>query len=237
MRWRAGPRPGRRHGTLTCGSRSSIEAAEKKAFATAIDWPGWSRSGKTEELAIEALLAYADRYAAVAGLPARRSPTGAVSTSRSSSASGGGGGTEFGVPSTVTKHDARKVTAAEADAWRAWSRRRGGRSTESAAGGTGGAPEGAARRRPEHLEGDRARRRIGRCLRTGDGREDPGAGPVGQEGGQGDAQRDARRSCGRLRDGSPIAGRRWPPRYAAHRIAWHALDHAWEIEDRSEPAD
>jgi hypothetical protein len=37
-------------------------------------------------------------------------------------------------------------------------------------------------------------------------------------------------------NGSPLAGRRWPPRYAAHRIAWHALDHAWEIEDRSEPA-
>ena len=37
-------------------------------------------------------------------------------------------------------------------------------------------------------------------------------------------------------DGSPIAGKRWPPRYAARRIAWHALDHAWEIEDRTEPA-
>ena len=37
-------------------------------------------------------------------------------------------------------------------------------------------------------------------------------------------------------DGSPIAGRKWPPRYAARRIAWHALDHAWEIEDRTEPA-
>ncbi len=36
-------------------------------------------------------------------------------------------------------------------------------------------------------------------------------------------------------DGSPIAGRKWPPRYAARRIAWHALDHAWEIEDRTEP--
>jgi hypothetical protein len=37
-------------------------------------------------------------------------------------------------------------------------------------------------------------------------------------------------------DGSPLGGRRWPIRYAARRIAWHALDHAWEIEDRSEPA-
>ncbi|HKA98202.1 MAG TPA: hypothetical protein VKD66_18215 [Streptosporangiaceae bacterium] len=27
----------------------------------------------------------------------------------------------------------------------------------------------------------------------------------------------------------------WPARYAARRIAWHALDHAWEMEDRSEP--
>jgi hypothetical protein len=36
-------------------------------------------------------------------------------------------------------------------------------------------------------------------------------------------------------NGSPIADRKWPPRYAARRIAWHALDHAWEMEDRSEP--
>ena len=37
-------------------------------------------------------------------------------------------------------------------------------------------------------------------------------------------------------DGSPIAGRRWTARYAARRVAWHVLDHAWEIEDRTEPA-
>ena len=27
----------------------------------------------------------------------------------------------------------------------------------------------------------------------------------------------------------------WPPPYAARRIGWHALDHVWEIEDRSDP--
>ncbi|MGH2457225.1 MAG: hypothetical protein ACRDHD_13325, partial [Candidatus Limnocylindria bacterium] len=26
--------------------------------------------------------------------------------------------------------------------------------------------------------------------------------------------------------------RRWSPRYYVRRAAWHALDHAWEIEDR-----
>jgi len=36
------------------------------------------------------------------------------------------------------------------------------------------------------------------------------------------------------RDGTPPDAKGWPPRYAARRIAWHALDHAWEIEDRSE---
>jgi hypothetical protein len=38
---------------------------------------------------------------------------------------------------------------------------------------------------------------------------------------------------GRPSDGTPLAGRRWPARYAARRIAWHAIDHAWEMEDRS----
>jgi hypothetical protein len=29
----------------------------------------------------------------------------------------------------------------------------------------------------------------------------------------------------------------WPIRYFVRRSAWHALDHAWEIEDRSRPED
>lgn len=37
-------------------------------------------------------------------------------------------------------------------------------------------------------------------------------------------------------DGAPLLERGWPARYAARRIAWHALDHAWEIEDKSRPA-
>ena len=27
----------------------------------------------------------------------------------------------------------------------------------------------------------------------------------------------------------------WPARYAVRRMAWHVLDHLWEIEDKSEP--
>src|SRR5438067_302187 len=30
----------------------------------------------------------------------------------------------------------------------------------------------------------------------------------------------------------PTGDRGWPVRYAARRMAWHVLDHAWEMEDR-----
>ena len=37
------------------------------------------------------------------------------------------------------------------------------------------------------------------------------------------------------RTADPLNGTRgWPPRYAARRLAWHVLDHAWEIEDKSD---
>ena len=38
---------------------------------------------------------------------------------------------------------------------------------------------------------------------------------------------------GRTLAKGPRGGERWPARYAIRRSAWHALDHAWEIEDRS----
>jgi hypothetical protein len=34
---------------------------------------------------------------------------------------------------------------------------------------------------------------------------------------------------------NPNRDEKWPVPYAARRTAWHALDHAWEIEDRSTP--
>jgi hypothetical protein len=33
----------------------------------------------------------------------------------------------------------------------------------------------------------------------------------------------------------PRGGLRWKPRYFVRRLAWHVLDHAWEIEDRVLP--
>jgi len=38
-------------------------------------------------------------------------------------------------------------------------------------------------------------------------------------------------------DGTSPRPNGWPTRYAARRIAWHALDHAWEMQDRADLAD
>src|SRR5438094_621903 len=50
--------------------RVMVERGRKKAVAvaSAFDWPGWDRSGKSEEDALQVLDAYRPRYAKVAEL-------------------------------------------------------------------------------------------------------------------------------------------------------------------------
>ena len=35
-------------------------------------------------------------------------------------------------------------------------------------------------------------------------------------------------------NGSPVVPGGWTPRYTARRIAWHVLEHAWEMQDRAD---
>lgn len=208
----------------------AIEGTGKKVFASALDWPGWSRSAKTDEAAIEALLAYAPRYepvARAAGLPFPASFEVDVAERLE-----GGSGTEFGVPSRPTTADERLVDVAEAKqlasiveaAWSTFDRiaaaapaelrkgpRGGGRDRDKMVGHVIGADWYYAREigikvmepaMTDRLAIESLRAAVLEVLR-------------------------------RPSNGSPIAGRKWPARYAARRIAWHALDHAWEMEDRS----
>jgi len=210
----------------------SIEVSPKKTFATAIDWPGWSRSGKTEELALAALADYAPRYAVVAeeaGVPF--DPGGYDVVERT----GGGGGTEFGVPSSITDLDRRPVDAAEAErlarlvegAWMALARVAAGAPAELRKG-----PRGGGRDRDKM---------VGHVAES-DGYYAREIGITGKKPDPADAPAIAAMRADMLEilrqpsDGAPLAGRTWTARYAARRIAWHALDHAWEMEDRSGPA-
>ncbi len=211
----------------------SIEATPKKAFATAVDWPGWSRSGKTEELALAALADYAPRYAVVAaeaGIPFEPGDNEVVERT------GGGGGTDFGVPSSITDLDRRPVDAAEAKrqarlveaGWTVFERVAAGAPAELRKG-----PRGGGRDRDKMVghvaesDGYYARE-IGIMGKKPDPTDRPGIETMRAE---------MLKILRHPSDGSPLAGRTWTARYAARRIAWHALDHAWEMEDRSDPTD
>ena len=211
----------------------ALEAASKKTFATALDWPGWSRSGKTGDLALEALAAYAARYRAIA-VAAGETLSDDLSYAVVETAEGGSG-TEFGVPGRVTDRDRRPTTAADADrlarlvraVWDQFDRTAAAAPAELRKGPRGGGRD-TAKMVGHVLEADAAyAREIGVRVRppAPDDREAVAAMRA--------AMLDVLR---RSSDGSPLADRKWTARYAAHRIAWHALDHAWEIEDRSEPA-
>jgi hypothetical protein len=211
----------------------SIESTPKKTFATAVDWPGWSRSGKTEELALEALSAYAVRYAPIAEEAGLAFPVEADGiTYEVVETTGGGGGTDFGVPSRVTAEDRRPTTADEAErlaglveaAWSTFERTAAGAPAELRKGPRGGGRD-TAKMVGHVVESDHAyAREIG--VRVRPPADDAAVASMRS------AMLDMLR---RPSNGSPLADRTWTARYAARRIAWHALDHAWEIEDRSDP--
>lgn len=210
----------------------SVEATPKKAFATAVDWPGWSRSGKTEEQALAALQDYAPRYAVVAeeaDVPFDPGDYEVVERTE------GAAGTDFGVPSSITDLDRRPVDVAEAGrqsrlvkaAWTVLARVAAGAPAELRKG-----PRGGGRDRDKMVghvaESDTY---YAREIGVTGKRPDP-TDSQAIEATRGEMLHILRRPS----DGSALAGRTWTARYGARRIAWHALDHAWEMEDRSEPA-
>ncbi len=52
-----------------------LEAGKTHVFACSLDWPGWCRRAKTDEEALDALAAYAPRYAVVAKRAGLRFPS------------------------------------------------------------------------------------------------------------------------------------------------------------------
>ena len=212
-----------------------IEASAKRAFASALEWPGWCRSGKGEEQALEALAAAAPRYAVVAEAAGFPLPAGAGEEFEVVERLPGTATTDFGAPDREASGDSRPLSDEEAErlaallkgSWTAFDRVVAGAPAELRKG-----PRGGGRDRDKivaHVLGAEAgyASRLGLRLRE----------PPWEDGAAVAAFREA--IAGALRTPpveGPRGGKRWPGRYAARRIAWHALDHAWEIEDRSDPS-
>ena len=93
----------------------TIERGAKRVFAGANAWPGWCRGGRTEEVALEALLTYGRRYAKAIGR--RRlgyvAPTD-VGRFRVVERLTGNATTDFGAPGVAPRSDDRPVGEEEA---------------------------------------------------------------------------------------------------------------------------
>lgn len=216
-----------------------LEIGKKKAFAGAVDWPGWCRAGRDEEAAITALLEAGPRYERVMR-------AGGLTFKAPQEASGlnilerveGSSTTDFGATDASLSTDDEPLADGELQqlqallsaCWKAFDEavekaqgrvlrkgpRGGGRELDSIVEHVVSAEEAYVRALgwtvPEVEEGN-IRTRLEKVREAAlQGIEAAARGEIAASG--------------------PRGGKRWLLRYFVRRVAWHVLDHAWEIEDR-----
>ncbi len=216
-----------------------LEVGTRRVFAGALNWPGWCRSGRDERAALEALVAYAPRYEAAIG--AARGFGGPIDAAALDVVErlDGNATTDFGALAAVPASDERPLHGAELGrlrellraCWEAFdAAARAASKAELRKGPRGGGRElDAIVSHVLEADGAYLARIGGRYRRSGDA--------------------DVRTEMAALRAaildalsararGEPLpptrrSGTLWTPRYAVRRSAWHALDHAWETQDRA----
>ncbi len=214
--------------------RVAIEEATKRSFASAIDWPGWSRSGRTPDDAVASLLAYAPRYARVAeragesfDLPRSVGELEIVEWLP------GGGATDFGVPGAAAAAEDTPVDAADLERLTALLRAAWDELDEIAAGARGielrKGPRGGGR----DLDKVLGHVREAEVAYLGQLGAKPPPGPEAEPMREAILGTLTARVTGRPIENPRRTKRPWSPRYAVRRTIWHVLDHAWEIQDRS----
>lgn len=210
-----------------------LEVGAKKTFAGALAWPGWCRAARDEAGAVEALGAYALRYAAVVRAAGMRPPAAGRQMQVVERLTGDAS-TDFGAPGQIPAYDTVAPDATELKrlgkimraCWAAFDEIATTHARAKLATGPRGGGRSVAAIRAHVTEAEAAYLTAlgGRAPRAGDGSD-----------GARDAFIDAlaARARGELPERGPRGGARWPARYAVRRAAWHVLDHAWEIEDRA----
>jgi hypothetical protein len=216
-----------------------LEIGKKRTFAGALDWPGWCRIGRDEDSALQNLFDYGQRYAHIVsatrlGFHAPADVSAFVVVERLE----GNTTTDFGAPDVAPSSDTRPVDDADLHRfqtllkayWRSFDMavraavgkelrtgpRGGGRDLEGITRHVLGAERGYLARLAWKLKKNEAedlsdeleqnRQAVLNALTAAAHGEVPARGPRG--------------------------GIIWTPRYFVRRVAWHVLDHIWEIEDR-----
>ena len=210
-------------------------------FASAVDWPGWCRSARDEDGALSALVLYAPRYAGVLrGVRAAFRQPKDTSVLRVIEQVDGNVTTDFGAPDAIADDDSRRIDRRELTrlisileaCWAAFDEAvDDAEGVELSKGPRGGGRSLAAI--VGHVVGAEASYvgRFGvRRPKVDDGHPNEAKGDV--RGAAVDALTSA------VLEGQPERGPRGgaiiTPRRFLRRAAWHVMDHAWEIQDRSE---
>lgn len=203
----------------------------KRVVAVAPDWPGLERGAKNEETAIERLVAYRPRYAAVAtraGMADRFAAETAVDVVERYP---GVGSTDFwGISFAFSGSDRRAMSSDELErelalmqaCWAFLDDVRGRVSAELRKGPRGGGRDRDRIVRHVVAAEEQWAKKLGVLA-------PPDAAPL-DEGLR--AHRDAYREAIRSLHAQGKPARTWPLRYLIRHTAYHTLDHAWEMEDR-----
>ncbi|MEO8899111.1 MAG: hypothetical protein ABI352_10845 [Candidatus Dormibacter sp.] len=208
-----------------------VEVGRNRAFASALDWPGWCRSGRDELAALDALADHAHRYRAVADEAHLPFAVGEFTVIERIP---GTATTDFGAPDRAASAEAQPLTAADirrlnslvASAWTVFDR-----VIEATPASLRKGPRGGGRDRDAMVDHVLAAehayaRKLG--VRVPQPHTDESAEIAS-------LRQAILGALAAATAGEPLVERGWLPRYAARRIAWHVLDHAWEMEDRREP--
>ena len=216
-----------------------IEGRAKRLIASAVQWPGWTRSGRNEESALQALFDCAPRYArALQHSGLKFQPPADLADLVVVEWLAGDATTDFGAPSIISTADLASVDETELaqmqkvleacwEALDAAAERAAGKELRKGPRGGGRSLEAMLR---HVLEAEQAYLgQIGRTFRMDNTTSLPEMQARMHEAvinGLVQGVRDGIPSVG------PRGGSRWTARYFARKVAWHTLDHAWEIEDR-----
>jgi hypothetical protein len=211
-----------------------LEVGGKRAFASAVHWPGWSRSGRSADEALQTLAGYGPRYARVVkrAVPAFVAPADTAGFDIVARLTGNAT-TDFGVPGLGLPSDKRplkddeleRLISVQEACWSAFDRA----SRQAAGVELRKGPRGGGRdldKMAAHVIDAEAAYAVKLGVRPA-----KSARPA--------ALREAILAALRARArGLPVANPSgaktlWAPRYFVRRAAWHVLDHAWEIEDRA----
>ena len=216
-----------------------LETGKKQTFAGASNWLGWCRSGRDERSALQALFDYAPRYARVIrstrlGFQAPPDMSAFTVVERLQ----GDATTDFGAPSLAPSSDAKPVDDAELRrlqallkaCWKAFDTvAKVAKGKELRTGPRGGGRD--LQEISEHVLGADA----AYLSRLAWKREKSGTESQSEDLArtrQAILKALAASARGELPARGPRGGVIWVPRYFVRRVAWHVLDHAWEIEDR-----